>query len=106
MVVPGDVFMKGTEHDHRYHPRQEEHDDKGIHNAVGQGMGHRAAVSDKPGPTSVTNTPVIQVGLPEPLDVGVRHRLQNIVPARGPPNVFVFLEAYQQSLQVVLKSST
>ena len=30
---------------------------------------------------------------PKPLDVGVWHRVENVVPARGPLNQVVFLEA-------------
>lgn len=34
LVVPGNVLVKRPQHDHRHHARQEEHDNKGVHDAV------------------------------------------------------------------------
>lgn len=58
LVVSGNIFVEGTEHDHRHHSRQEEHDDKRVEDA-------------------------------EPLDISVRHGVQDVVPTRRPADVSV-----------------
>jgi hypothetical protein len=40
--------------------------------------------------------------LPKPLNMGVRHRLQNIVPPRRPSDVFLFLERDKRNSEHLL----
>lgn len=36
LVVPGDVSVEGSQHDHGHHPRQEQHDHQRVHDADGK----------------------------------------------------------------------
>lgn len=120
LVVSGDVFMQSAQHDHRHHARQEQHDDQRVHDAGGETREEwlwypprRTRFSPQSFsrwsrlPTEnklqyllrLTDLvlPAWKPGdWPEPLDVGVGHRLQDVVPPRCPPDVLILLHTHNK----------
>jgi hypothetical protein len=80
LVVASDILVKRTQHDHGNHTREEDDNDKGVHDANRKTDGCSAGGKR-------------ELNQPEPLDVAMGHGVQDVIPSRRPLDVILLLEA-------------